>query len=75
MLVLGEADARHLLPAAGLVDAREPALGSLSSGAATQPVRRAVPVGPQDSLLGVMPAYILLSPCCVRGFSRSSPEM
>jgi alanine dehydrogenase len=61
LLFLTERDVRALLPPSefpALVDLMEATLRDLSAGAAAQPVRTAVPVGPPGQYLGVMPALL-----------------
>jgi alanine dehydrogenase len=61
LLFLTEHDVRAALPPSefpALVDLMEATLRDLSAGAATQPVRTAVPVGPPGQYLGVMPALL-----------------
>ena len=57
-LLLNEQQVRTLAPMSDLIEAMEGALIAYSSGAAGQPVRTVVDVGPDKNFFGVMPAYV-----------------
>ena len=57
-LLLSEADVRAVLTMPDLIEAMQAALIEFSSGAADQPLRTVLQVGPANAFFGVMPASV-----------------